>query len=33
VGGQTLPTIPRANPNLTRFLIGLRAADMLAEAP
>jgi choline dehydrogenase len=25
-----IPTIPRANPNLTCFLIGLRAADLLA---
>ena len=26
-----IPTIPRANPNLTCFLIGLRAADLLLE--
>ena len=27
-----IPTIPRANPNLTCFLIGLRAADLLVAA-
>lgn len=27
-----IPTIPRANPNLTCFAIGLRAADVLLEA-
>jgi choline dehydrogenase-like flavoprotein len=25
-----MPTIPRANTNLTCFLVGLRAADLLA---